>query len=83
MFVSVTEHTYFSVACNAVCCCNRCVWVQVNGKMRGTVNVSVDIDQDGAMQLAKGLESVQKQTDGKDVKKVIFVPGKILNIIAK
>lgn len=47
------------------------------------MTASVDIDQEGAMQLAQGLESVKKQMDGKDVKKVIFVPGKILNIIAK
>lgn len=57
--------------------------VQVNGKMRGKVTVSADIDQDGAMESAKSLESVVKQIDGKDIKKIIFVPGKILNIIAK
>jgi leucyl-tRNA synthetase len=57
--------------------------MQVNGKMRGTVKVSVDVDQAGAMEMAQGLETVQRQLDGKDVKKIIFVPGKILNIIAK
>ena len=50
--------------------------------MRGTVEVSVDVDQEGAMEGAKSLETVQKQLDGKTVRKVIFVPGKILNIIA-
>jgi leucyl-tRNA synthetase len=57
--------------------------MQVNGKMRGTVKVSVDVDQAGAMEMAQALETVQRQLDGKDVKKIIFVPGKILNIIAK
>jgi leucyl-tRNA synthetase len=57
--------------------------VQVNGKMRGTIEVAVDIDQQGAMEMAKQLSTVAKQLDGKEVKKVIFVPGKILNIVAK
>lgn len=56
--------------------------MQVNGKMRGTVKATVDIDQESALVLAEGLETVQKQLDGKTVRKVIFVPGKILNIIA-
>lgn len=55
--------------------------VQVNGKMRGTVMVAVDVDQDGAVSAAKELGAVSKQIDGKEVKKVIFVPGKILNIV--
>lgn len=57
--------------------------VQVNGKMRGTVAVAADVGKDAAVELARGLPPVQKQLEGKEVKKVIFVPGKILNIIAK
>eukprot|EP00878_Enallax_costatus_P022863 GHUV01024296.1.p1 GENE.GHUV01024296.1~~GHUV01024296.1.p1 ORF type:complete len:684 (+),score=223.68 GHUV01024296.1:356-2407(+) len=55
--------------------------VQVNGKMRGTVEVSVSADQPAAVEAAMGLNSVKKFTDGKEIKKVIYVPGKILNLI--
>lgn len=57
--------------------------VQVNGKMRGKVSVAPDVTQTAALELAQALPTVQKQLEGKGVKKVIFVPGKILNIIAK
>jgi leucyl-tRNA synthetase len=57
--------------------------VQVNGKMRGTVAVRVDIDEAGAVAIARELPSVQKQLEGKSIKKVIFVEGKIVNIVAK
>ena len=63
--------------------CRPVAWVQVNGKMRGEVSVAPDIEQAAALDLAKELPTVQKQLEGKDVKKVIFVPGKIMNIIAK
>ena len=59
------------------------VWpgVQVNGKMRGTIEVGVDTTQDEAVAAAQTVAAVSKQLDGKPVKKVIFVQGKILNII--
>ena len=57
--------------------------IQVNGKMRGTVDVPPDVDQEGALRQALELASVQRLTSGKEIKKIIFVPGKILNIIAK
>ena len=55
---------------------------QVNGKMRGTVEVAKDIGKDDALAAAMAtLENVRAQVDGKDLKKIIFVPGKILNLI--
>ena len=54
---------------------------QVNGKMRGAVEVEVGIGQDDAVATARTLPAVAKQLEGKEVKKVIFVAGKILNII--
>lgn len=58
------------------------VRTQVNGKMRGTVEVPKDISQAAALEAALGaLDNVRAQLEGKDVKKVIFVPGKILNLI--
>jgi leucyl-tRNA synthetase len=55
--------------------------VQVNGKMRGTVEISVSADQAAAVEAAQQLNTVKKFTDGKDFKKIIYVPGKILNLI--
>mmetsp|Transcript_4517 Transcript_4517/g.6423 ORF Transcript_4517/g.6423 Transcript_4517/m.6423 type:complete len:894 (-) Transcript_4517:79-2760(-) len=57
--------------------------VQVNGKVRGEIEIAKDADQDTAMELAMAQERVAAQTEGKDIKKVIFVPGRILNIVAK
>jgi len=55
---------------------------KVNGKLRGTVEVDKGIGQDAAMAAALAeLENVRAQVDGGTVKKVIFVPGKIMNII--
>ena len=56
---------------------------QVNGKMRGAVEVPVDIGQDDALAAARAVAAVAKQLEGKEVKKVIFVQGKILNLIVK
>lgn len=49
--------------------------------MRGTIEVAPDISQDDALAAALQLNTVQKLTDGKQIKKVIFVPAKILNLI--
>ena len=49
--------------------------------MRGTVEVPLDISQDDAVAAAKQLPLVDKLLDGKDIKKVIYVPKRILNII--
>ena len=57
--------------------------VQVNGKTRGEIEIPKDADQDGAMAEAMKVQSVFNQVDGKDVKKIIYVPGRILNIVAK
>ena len=55
--------------------------MQVNGKLRGTVEVAKDISQEGAEAVGREQEGVAKVLDGKDVKKIIFVPGRILNFI--
>jgi leucyl-tRNA synthetase len=55
--------------------------VQVNGKVRATIDVEVDISEEHAMAIAVEHRSVQKFTAGSDIKRVIFVPGKVLNIV--
>lgn len=57
--------------------------VQTNGKMRGMIEIPIHGGQEEALEAAKELKSVQAQLEGKSIKKIIFVPGKILNIIAK
>ena len=59
-------------------CCGP---LQINGKMRGTAEVAVGVSQEEAVAAALELPNVQKFTAGKEVKKVIYVPGKILNLI--
>ena len=55
--------------------------LQVNGKLRGKVEVSKDIDKESLQQLALADEAVKKFTDGKTVRKVIVVPERLVNIV--
>ncbi|GAB3034785.1 leucine--tRNA ligase [Oleiagrimonas citrea] len=55
--------------------------VQVNGKLRGTIDVAVDASREDIERLAQDLPGVQAFTEGKTVRKVIVVPGKIVNIV--
>jgi leucyl-tRNA synthetase len=55
--------------------------VQVNGKLRGTVQVARDITQETALAAAMADPQVAKFVTT-DPKKVVFVPGRLLNIVA-
>jgi leucyl-tRNA synthetase len=55
--------------------------VQVNGKLRGTVIVSPQADQAEVESAAKSNDNVNKFLEGKAIRKVILVPGKLLNIV--
>ena len=55
--------------------------VQVNGKLRGTVTVTPAAAQADVEAAAKANDNVAKFIDGKEIRKVIFVPGKLLNIV--
>ncbi len=59
------------------------VIVQVNGKLRAKLQVAKDIDKDTLQDLALNDENVLKFTEGKNIVKVIVVPGKIVNIVVK
>jgi len=56
--------------------------VQVNGKLRGTIAVAVTMARDEIEKLAMAESNVAKFLEGQTVKKVIVVPGKIVNIVA-
>jgi leucyl-tRNA synthetase len=55
--------------------------VQVNGKMRGTIQLALDASEADALQEAQKLTTVVAAIDGKPFKKVIYKVGKILNIL--
>ncbi len=55
--------------------------VQVNGKLRSKVSVAADLSKDEIEALALADENVQKFTEGKEVRKVIVVPGRLVNIV--
>ena len=55
---------------------------QVNGKYRGDAQMPADVSKDAALTAAKSNERVQSFIEGKEIKKEIYVPGKIVNIVA-
>ena len=59
------------------------VAVQVNGKVRDKLTVSVSLSKEELEAAAKALPRVQEFTDGKTVVKVIVVPKKLINIVVK
>ena len=56
--------------------------VQVNGKLRGTIKVNKDEDDEVVKAAAFELENVKANTEGKEIKKVIVVKNRIVNIVA-
>ncbi len=57
--------------------------VQVNGKVRATIMISVDDSEDVIKEKALNAKNVKRHTDGKDIVKVIVIKGKIVNIVVK
>jgi len=55
--------------------------VSINGKMKMNLPLALDLDQQAVEGVLKENADVQKLLDGKAVKKVIFVKGKIINIV--
>ncbi|WP_457644403.1 class I tRNA ligase family protein, partial [Persephonella sp.] len=57
--------------------------VQINGKVRAKITVPADADEEAVKNIAFENENVKKWTEGKQIVKVIFIKGKILNIVVK
>ena len=57
--------------------------VQVNGKVRGKVQVAAAADKAAVEAIAMADENVQRFIEGKHVKKVVVVPGRLVNVVAK
>ena len=60
----------------------KLIIVQVNGKVRAKITVAANASQESVEEIGFADENVNKFTDGKTVRKVIYVPGKLLNIVA-
>lgn len=58
------------------------IGVQVNGKVRATITMSSDASKDDYEKVALEQDGVQKALEGKAVKKMIVVPGRIVNVVA-
>ncbi|OOF86308.1 leucine--tRNA ligase [Rodentibacter ratti] len=61
----------------------KLIVVQVNGKVRGKVTVAADADEEMVKTIAFADENVKKFTDAQQIVKVIYVAGKLLNVVVK
>ena len=57
--------------------------VQINGKLKGRINIPADISSEDAIALAKEQEAVKSQLVGKTVVKELYVPKKLVNIVVR
>ena len=57
--------------------------IQVNGKMKGTVTVAVDSDEETVKAAALAVDKVQKATEGMQIVKTILVKNRLINLIVK
>lgn len=57
--------------------------VQVNGKVRATIEINIEDDEQSIQERAMECENVQKHIEGKEIVKVIVIKGKIVNIVVK
>ena len=93
----ITEELWEVIGCDKMICqqkwpkfdASKCVEatieipVQVNGKLRATIKVAADAQAAEIIAKAKAEDAVKSFTDGKNIIKEIYVPGKIVNIVAK
>jgi len=56
--------------------------VQVNGKLRDRIWMAMDAPEESAKELALASPKVKEHIDGKTIRKIIYVPGKIMNLVA-
>ncbi len=57
--------------------------IQINGKLRGSIEVSAGTSKEDIISQSKAVENVQKFTDGMNIVKEIYVPNKIVNLVVK
>ena len=79
---SIAEATWPEVDATALVQSSIELVVQVNGKVRGKIQVAIDEPKDAIEQIALNEPNVQRFTEGNTVRKVIVVPGRLVNIVA-
>jgi leucyl-tRNA synthetase len=57
--------------------------VQVNGKLRARLEVPADITEEAAKEAALVDENVQRYVEGKEMKRLIYVPGRLVNVVVR
>ena len=57
--------------------------VQVNGRVRDKIQAPADITEDAARELALASERVAAHTEGRNVARVVYVPGRLVNVVAR
>jgi len=55
--------------------------IQVKGKLRGTVTVPTGASEQEVLEAARSIPAIATQLEGKEIRKVIFLPGKLMNIV--
>ena len=59
------------------------IGVQVNGKLRSSIKISINEDEESIKSKALSEENVKRHIEGKEVVKIIVIPGRIVNIVVK
>lgn len=57
------------------------IGVQINGKVRGQITLAADADEQTALSVAKADSDISSRLENKEISKVIYIPGRILNLI--
>jgi leucyl-tRNA synthetase len=55
--------------------------IQINGKLRGKVFANINLEQDEIEKIARSVDNVSSNLDGKNIKKTIYIKGKIINFV--
>ncbi|GAB6034000.1 leucine--tRNA ligase [Galenea microaerophila] len=79
----ILDHAWPQVDASALVQEDMELMVQVNGKLRGKIQVPVDAEKADILAAAKAAEGVQKYTEGKEIVKEIVVPGRLVNLVVK
>jgi leucyl-tRNA synthetase len=60
----------------------KLIIVQVNGKVRAKMTVAADVTKEQVEKMGLAEQNVQQHIEGKTIRKVIYIPGRLLNIVA-
>ncbi|HOB87485.1 MAG TPA: leucine--tRNA ligase, partial [Bacillota bacterium] len=55
--------------------------IQINGKVRGKMTVPVDCSQEELVELARGHQRIGELLQGKEIRRAVAVPGKLVNLV--